>query len=45
MERLLEDLSFEAPDMKTGRVEINAPYVRERLDAIAQDEDLSKFIL
>ncbi|RIK87274.1 MAG: HslU--HslV peptidase ATPase subunit [Planctomycetota bacterium] len=45
MERLLEDLSFEAPDMKMGRVEINAAYVRERLESIAQDEDLSKFIL
>jgi ATP-dependent HslUV protease ATP-binding subunit HslU len=45
MERLLEDLSFEAPDMKMGHVEINAGYVRERLDEIAQDEDLSKFIL
>ena len=45
MERLLEELSFEAPDMNMGRVEINAAYVRERLDEIAQDEDLSKFIL
>jgi ATP-dependent HslUV protease ATP-binding subunit HslU len=45
MERLLEELSFEAPDMKMGNVEINAGYVRERLDEIAQDEDLSKFIL
>ncbi len=45
MERLLEELSFEAPDMKMGRVEINAPYVKERLDEIAKDEDLSKFIL
>ena len=45
MERLLEELSFEAPDMHMGRVEINAAYVRERLDEIAQDEDLSKFIL
>jgi ATP-dependent HslUV protease ATP-binding subunit HslU len=45
MERLLEELSFEAPDMKMGRVEINAGYVQDRLDAIAQDEDLSKFIL
>jgi ATP-dependent HslUV protease ATP-binding subunit HslU len=45
MERLLEDLSFEAPDMQMGRVEINAAYVRDRLDAIAKDEDLSKFIL
>ncbi len=45
MERLLEELSFEAPDMKMGRVDVNAAYVRERLDEIAQDEDLSKFIL
>jgi ATP-dependent HslUV protease ATP-binding subunit HslU len=45
MERLLEELSFEAPEMKTGRVIINAAYVSERLDEITQDEDLSKFIL
>jgi ATP-dependent HslUV protease ATP-binding subunit HslU len=45
LERLLEELSFEAPDMKMGRVVINAAYVRERLDKISQDEDLSKFIL
>ena len=45
MERLLEELSFEAPDMKMGRVEINAAYVRERLEKLTQDEDLSKFIL
>jgi len=45
MERLLEELSFEAPDMKMGNVDINAAYVRERLEEIAQDEDLSKFIL
>ncbi len=45
MERVLEELSFEAPDMKMGRVEINAAYVRERLEEISQDEDLSRFIL
>jgi ATP-dependent HslUV protease ATP-binding subunit HslU len=45
MERLLEDISFEAPDMKQGRIEINAAYVRERLADLAHDEDLSKFIL
>ncbi|MBO7708366.1 MAG: HslU--HslV peptidase ATPase subunit, partial [Thermoguttaceae bacterium] len=45
MERLLEELSFEAPDMKMGRVVINAAYVAERLDKVAGDEDLSKFIL
>lgn len=45
MERLLEDLSFEAPDMKQGRVTIGAAYVKERLAELARDEDLSKFIL
>lgn len=45
LERLLDELSFEAPDMKMGRVEINAAYVNERLEKITEDEDLSKFIL
>jgi ATP-dependent HslUV protease ATP-binding subunit HslU len=45
LERLLEELSFEAPDMQMGRVDINAAYVRERLDEVSKDEDLSKFIL
>ena len=45
LERLLEELSFEAPDMGQGRVVINAAYVSERLGDIAQDEDLSRFIL
>jgi len=45
MERLLEELSFEAPDMKMGRVDVNAAYVNDRLQEISQDEDLSKFIL
>ncbi len=45
MERLLEELNFEAADMHAGRVPINAAYVREKLDEITQDEDLSRFIL
>jgi ATP-dependent HslUV protease ATP-binding subunit HslU len=45
MERLLEELSFAAPDMHMGRVEINAAYVNERLADIVQDEDQSKYIL
>ena len=45
MERLLEELSFEAPDMHRGRVAINAAYVNDRLAELTQDEDLSKFIL
>jgi ATP-dependent HslUV protease ATP-binding subunit HslU len=45
MERLLEELSFEAPEMHGGRVSIDAPYVRQRLAELTKDEDLSKFIL
>ena len=45
MERLLEELSFEAPEMNMGKVEVNAAYVNARLKEITEDEDLSKFIL
>jgi len=45
MERMLDELSFEAPDMGQSVVKVNAAYVRERLDSVATDEDLSKFIL
>jgi ATP-dependent HslUV protease ATP-binding subunit HslU len=45
LERMLEELSFEAADMGTSRVEINAGYVRQRLEEVTKDEDLSKFIL
>ncbi len=45
LEKLLEDVSFEAPDMPPGEIVINREYVRERLSDIANDEDLSKYIL
>ncbi len=45
LERVLEELSFEAPSMKMGRVEINAAYVAQRLEEVADDEDLSRYIL
>jgi ATP-dependent HslUV protease ATP-binding subunit HslU len=45
MERLLEELSFEAPDMSTKQVEIDAAYVAQRLEEVSEDEELSKFIL
>ena len=45
MEKLLEDVSFEAEDMKGQTVTIDAAYVRERLAELAQDSDLSKYIL
>src|SRR5215470_2176077 len=43
MERLLEELSFDAPEMKAGNVVIDAEHVRKRLEPIAQDQDLSQF--
>jgi ATP-dependent HslUV protease ATP-binding subunit HslU len=45
LERLLEELSFEAPDLASKRVVIDADYVRQRLDSIVKDEDLSRYIL
>jgi ATP-dependent HslUV protease ATP-binding subunit HslU len=45
MERLLEDISFEAPAPKLGRVTIDAAFVRGKLQAVTEDEDLSRFIL
>ncbi|GAB4237054.1 MAG: ATP-dependent protease ATPase subunit HslU [Acidobacteriota bacterium] len=45
MELLLEELSFEAPDLPTRRVVIDAGYVRERLAGKVKDVDLSRYIL
>ena len=45
MERLLEELSFEAPERKPGKVAVDAVYVKARLDKVAEDEDLRSFIL
>ena len=45
LEHLLEELSFEAPDMSSGSVTINAGYVTKRLGEIVEDEDLSRYIL
>ena len=45
MERLLEELSFEAEDRKGEAIEVDAAYVRERLAGLASDSDLSKYIL
>jgi ATP-dependent HslUV protease ATP-binding subunit HslU len=45
MEKLLEELSFEAEDRKGETVTIDAAYVRDRLGALAGDTDLSKYIL
>ncbi|MDR2455916.1 MAG: ATP-dependent protease ATPase subunit HslU [Deltaproteobacteria bacterium] len=45
MERLLEEVSFEASDISPAKVVITPEYVRERLEAIIKDDDLRKFIL
>ena len=45
METLLDEISFEAPDMKEKEIKIDAKYVQEKLDDIVEDEDLSRYIL
>jgi ATP-dependent HslUV protease ATP-binding subunit HslU len=45
MEKLLEEISFDAPDMKKRNVRIDAAYVRQQLVDIVKDQDLSKYIL
>jgi ATP-dependent HslUV protease ATP-binding subunit HslU len=45
MERLLDEVSFDAPDRGGSRVLVDAPFVRERLEPLVRDEDLSRYIL
>jgi ATP-dependent HslUV protease ATP-binding subunit HslU len=45
LERVVEDISYEGPDLPDKRVVIDGAYVRQRLEQILQKEDLSKFIL
>jgi ATP-dependent HslUV protease ATP-binding subunit HslU len=45
LERLLDDISFSAPEMRGKEVAIDAAYVRERLQPILMNEDLSRYIL
>ncbi len=45
LEKLLEDLSFEAPDITLEKVQITPAYVDDKLAAISEDKDLSQFIL
>ncbi|OPY86948.1 MAG: ATP-dependent protease ATPase subunit HslU [Smithella sp. PtaU1.Bin162] len=45
METLLDDISFEAPDMKKKQITIDEKYVDEKLNDIIEDEDLSRYIL
>ncbi len=45
MEKVLDEVSFAAPDMEEKRFRVDAAYVRKVLADIVQDEDLSKYIL
>jgi ATP-dependent HslUV protease ATP-binding subunit HslU len=45
MERLLDEVSFAGSELANERVVIDADYVRERLEGITQDTDLSRYIL
>ena len=45
MEKLLEEVSFSASESSGQVVAINAAYVNERLDKLAENEDLSRYVL
>ncbi|NWF83624.1 MAG: ATP-dependent protease ATPase subunit HslU [Bryobacteraceae bacterium] len=45
LERVLEEISFEGPDLKKKKVKVDAAYVRKRLADIVADQDLSRYIL
>jgi ATP-dependent HslUV protease ATP-binding subunit HslU len=45
MEKLLEKISFEAPEMDRGQIKIDKGYVKEQLADIVKDRDLSRYIL
>jgi len=45
MEKLMEEISFEAPGMEKGVQEIDREYVKDKLEKIIEDRDLSRYIL
>lgn len=45
MEKLCEDISFNAPDMAEKKITIDGQYVKEHLGKLVEDEDLSRYIL
>ena len=45
LEKLLEDISFEAPEKKNGELLIDKEYVKDKLSDIVKDQDLSRYIL
>ena len=45
MERVLEDVSFEAPNMRGQKIDVDGAYVRERVQDLIEDQDLGRFVL
>ncbi len=45
LEKLLEEISFEAPELKKKNVKVDAAYVQKQLASIVKDQDLSRYIL
>ena len=45
MERLVDEISFDAPERKSETVTIDSGYVRDHLGKLVEDEDLSRYIL
>ncbi len=45
MEKLLEEVSFTAPDLTSARLVVDEAFVRDSLEELVQDEDLARFIL
>ncbi len=45
MEKVVEKISFEAPEMEAGKITIDDEYVRETLESVVEDRDLSRYIL
>jgi ATP-dependent HslUV protease ATP-binding subunit HslU len=45
IEKLLEEISFDAPDLAEKKLVIDAGYVKDKLDSLVKDQDLSRYIL
>jgi ATP-dependent HslUV protease ATP-binding subunit HslU len=45
LEKVVEEVSYEGPDLAEKRVKVDGAFVRDKLGPIIQSEDLSKFIL
>ena len=45
MERVLEDVSFDAPNLRGKKIDVDGAYVRERVQDLIEDQDLGRFVL